>query len=98
MGGFKESLNDLEIYRLQSSSGHSIQNSNTLKTEGSTSPFERRYLAKLKSEKEESIKASNLNKENLPTCSSSDQRLLASESSLEKLTSHFNNKVKTKGK
>ena len=54
MGGFKESLNDLEIYRLQSSSGQSIQNSNTVKTEGSTSPFERRYLAK-KSEKMRSL-------------------------------------------
>lgn len=98
MGGFKESLNDLEIYRLQSNSGQSIQNPNTGKTEGSPSPFERRYLAKRQLDREESIKAFNIIKENLPTNSSSEQRLLASESSLEKLASHFNSKLKTKGK
>ena len=98
MGGFKESLNDLEIYRLQSSSGQSIQNSNTVKTEGSTSPFERRYLAKKKRENEESTRAPNPIEEKLSIGKPNDQKLPATESSLEQLVSHFNNNLKKKRK
>ena len=93
MGGFKESLNDLEIYRLQSNSGQSIQNSNILKIESRPSPFERRYLAKRQQEKE-STRASNLIEEKISTNNPSAQKLPASESSLEQLASHFNHNFK----
>ena len=94
MGGFKESLNDLEIYRLQSISGQTTQNSNIFKTESRPSPFERKYLAKRQQEKEESISASNLIEQEISTTNPSDQKLPASESSLEKLASHFNHNFK----
>jgi hypothetical protein len=96
MGGFKESLNDLEIYRLQSNSGQSIHISSFSNSEGRTSPFERRYLAKRQKEKEESTRASNLNEENSSANKPTDQKLPANQASLEQLASHFNSNLKKK--
>ena len=78
MGGFKESLNDLEIYRLQSNSGQSIQNSTFSNSEGRTSLFERKYLAKRQREKQQSISESNLIQEEISTGKPNDQKLPAS--------------------
>jgi hypothetical protein len=98
MGGFKESLDELEIYRLQSNSGQSTQVSSSRRTESYRSPFERRYLAKLQREKEESNSASNLVVEKISKLNTSSQNSSTSETSLNKLVSHFNNKLQKKRK
>jgi hypothetical protein len=98
MGGFKESLDGLTIYRLQSKSGQSIQNSSFSDSKDHTSPFERRYLVNRHKEQEASIKASNFIDTDIPTNRTSNQSLSASQSSLENLASHFNKKRQSKVK
>ncbi len=96
MGGFKESLDDLEIYRLQSNSGKSGPNSTFGNSKGRTSPFERKYLAKRQKENEQSKRASNLIEENSSACKQTDQKFPTDQSSLEQLASHFNSNLQKK--
>ncbi len=96
MGGFKESLDELEIYRLQSNSGKSGPNSTFSNSKGRTSPFERRYLAKRQKENEQSKRATNLIEENSSACMHTEQKFPADQSSLEQLASHFNRNLQKK--
>jgi len=94
MGGFKESLNDLEIYQIQSRLSQNNQITNVGEASSKSSLYERRYLAKRLLEQKESNSESKLIDKILEPDNETDGISLANKSSLEHLAAHFNSKVK----